>query len=79
MTYWKRRRLKKHIASINFPAYLENYGSTGEYEALVWLRAYVESRTCSEPLNVVKSFLSRSSQGMTPHDMDYLSTILAWC
>ncbi len=78
MGWLKRRRLRKHLKQINFDLYIKNYGRTGEYQALCWLKAYIEKRTCSEPLSLVKSALMGPSV-INRHEKDYLGTLLRWC
>lgn len=73
-----RRELKRHLKSINFDLWKKNYGETGEYRAMQWLRAYIEGRTCAEPIELVKSIL-RGSINIDAKEKSYLSTLLRWC
>jgi len=82
MTWRKYRRLKKHIKNVRFDVYLKNYGKTGEYGALCWLRYYVNSKTkATSPLEIVKSFLRNSSERepLTDFQRSYIITLLEWC
>lgn len=60
-------KIKKHIKNIRFdlidadPA-MEHYRQGGEYQALRWLRGYVEHRT-GEPRQLFKSLLNTIATG----------------
>lgn len=79
MNWLRRRRLRKHIKGINFDKWLKTYGSTGEYEAMMWLKSYSEGRAGTEPLNLVKSLVIHSPQGINSRDRLYILTLLEWC
>ena len=79
MNYWQHRRLRKHIKSINFEAFRNQHGETGEYRALLWLKAYIEERAATEPLEVVKSIMRNSPNGIDADKRLYIITLLEWC
>ena len=78
MGWFKRRKLRRHIKALDLRLYRRNYGATGEYEALSWLKADVEGRTYAEPMHLVRSILN-GSVIINQHQKDYLSTLLQWC
>ena len=75
----KRRRLRRHIKSMNLPIFRLNHGVTGEYQALCWLKSYVEGTAASEPLELVKSIVLHSPNGINSRDRLYILTLLEWC
>ena len=79
MGWLKKRRLRKHIKSINFMEYFKAYGETGEYKALAWLNAYVEGRASAEPMELIRGMLRTSPGGINDEDRTYILTILQWC
>ena len=78
MNYMQRRRLKKHIESVNFEFFKRQHGETGEYRALCWLKAYIEGRAAAEPLQLVKSIIDHSPNGIDADTRLYLVTLLEW-
>ena len=76
MGWLKRRRLCKYLKGLNFEAYKKAYGSTGEYEALLWLKAYSEKRASSEPTELVRSVVAHSPNGISAKDRLYIWTLL---
>jgi len=79
MNYFKKRKLKKHIKNINWK-YIEEYGAeyykqSGEYQALKWLKSYVEGRAGCEPKELINSILNT---GREPLDRTYLLTLWKW-
>ncbi len=67
MKWFKKRKLKNHMKSINWDALEEldeNYKNGGEYMALKWLKAYVENRAGCDPSVLFDSVLRNISAGI---------------
>ncbi len=65
----QKKRIKKHVAGIDFDMLgsdpgLVSYRAGGEYQALLWLKAYVEERASVEPKQLVDSMLSAIVSGV---------------
>ena len=61
---FQKRKIKKHVKNVNWE-YIENdnslteYRSSGEYQALLWLKAYSENRAACTPRELVMSVLNK--------------------
>lgn len=79
MWWFKRRCLKKYLKSVNWKMceHDPEYKDSGEFHALIWLKAYCENRAAAEPREIVESFL-RNSTNIGNYEKGYLSTILKW-
>lgn len=78
LSWLKKRKLRKYIKSIKFDLWPEKFRGSGEHEALLWLKAYIEGRA-GEPVELIFSFLEHSSKGLNSHDCSYLLTLLNHC
>lgn len=71
--WFLKRRIKKHISSIRFDLIeadpsIVKYRQCGEYQALLWLKAFVEGRTTTTPRILVKSTLAKMLIGKEESD-----------
>lgn len=68
--YLIKRKIKRRLVHVKFDLIEANpkwdeYRQGGEYQGLLWLRAYVSDKTSEDPMKVVRSVLRGSAGGGT--------------
>ena len=72
---FNKRKIKRNIKSIRFDLIekdplLAEYRTGGEYQALLWLKAFTEDRTAATPRQLLRSILRNISRGTSISNTD---------
>ncbi|MGD2072939.1 MAG: hypothetical protein PVG65_05580 [Candidatus Thorarchaeota archaeon] len=76
------KRLKKNMKEINWIVLesdkYKDYRETGEYEALCWLKNYIESKAKIDPRKLIKSSLRSITPQTCFRERDFILTLLEY-